>query len=203
MDLKAPHPGSQAGAADHPAAANSPPATQALAASLQWLEYALAHPSRAHTPGAYANLRYRRVPLAVDGAHIPDIRSADEARAAFRVIYREVQAYKKQGFVVHLSIAGGRKSMSVYGMAVAQLLFDVHDRLWHVISEPPFLDSGDMHPRRGDATLVEIPVLSMGLCHVAHIAALLSTGDPVSAIAEQRGQLSESQKQRRRKFLED
>ena len=46
-----------------------------------------------------------------------------------------VLAEKRAGHLVYLSIASGRKPMTVYGMVAAQLLFDEDDRVWHLLSE--------------------------------------------------------------------
>lgn len=101
------------------------------------------------------------VPLS-DEANRPlaDVDSPASARNAFIEIYRQVRQAKLAGLRVHLSIAGGRKSMAVFGMAAAQLLFDESDCLWHLFSSGDFLASKRLHPRSGDeAYLVEIPVI--------------------------------------------
>jgi CRISPR-associated protein Csx14 len=158
--------------------------------------------------GRYAHTdwpcRYRRVPLQIGGRVIDDIHSEGEAQAVFRIMYRETQQYKQQGHIVHLSIAGGRKSMSVYGMAVAQLLFDADDRLWHVLSAKEFEQSDRMHPTSPqDATLVRIPVLPLGLVYVGPVGALLVTEDPAQAIEEQQALLNRRRRDQCQQFLND
>lgn len=126
--------------------------------------------------------RYRLMGLAVGGRPIEDVRNEAEARAAMTAIFREVQAIKQRGLVVHLSIAGGRKSMAVYGMATAQLLFDSHDRLWHVFSSPVFEASGAMHPQGpDDADLVRIPVLPISTVFPGMVS-LLTSPDPLAIL---------------------
>jgi len=148
--------------------------------------------------------RYRRVPLKVGESLIDDIHSDTEAQAVFRIMYRVVQEYKQQGHIVHLSIAGGRKSMSVYGMAVAQLLFDTDDRLWHVLSSKAFEQSDRMHlTAPDDATLVPIPVLPVGLVYVGPIGQLLVTEDPARAIEEQQTMLDRRRRDQCQQFLDD
>ena len=65
---------------------------------------------------------------------LADVDTAEGAQATFTAIYRAVRAEKLAGRRVHLSVAGGRKTMSVFGMAAAQMLFDQDDHLWHLIS---------------------------------------------------------------------
>ncbi len=94
------------------------------------------------------------------GDPLADVESPSAAREAFRTLYREVHQAKQAGLKVHLSIAGGRKSLSVFGMAAAQLLFDEQDRLWHLYSGGDFLASKRLHPLPGDDVhLISIPVI--------------------------------------------
>ncbi len=87
--------------------------------------------------------------------------SEEDTAALFRTLYRVLLAEKKAGRLIHLSIAGGRKPMAVYGMVVAQLLFDDADQVWHLLSEG--WKPGDkrvMHVQPGDPVwLVSIPLL--------------------------------------------
>jgi len=64
-----------------------------------------------------------------NGQPLHDVQTPDDTRAAFQAFYRQVHAAKSDGSRVHLSIAGGRKTLAVFGMATAQLLFDDDDRL--------------------------------------------------------------------------
>lgn len=91
---------------------------------------------------------------------LADVDSTEGAAAAFTTLYRLVRAEKLAGRTVHLSIAGGRKTVAVFGMAVAQLLFDADDRLSHLISQGALLAEKRMHAAPGDEChLIEIPVL--------------------------------------------
>lgn len=99
-------------------------------------------------------------PILAEGRPVRDISTEADAHAAFRTIFQVVQEEKRAGREVHFSIAGGRKVMSIYGMVVAQLLFDSADRLYHLLSEGPLLKERRMVPRPEDAVrLVPIPVL--------------------------------------------
>ncbi len=63
------------------------------------------------------------------GFPFSDVETHAAAQAAFRTIYKQVHKAKLRGDRVHLSIAGGRKTMAVFGMSTAQLLFDENDHL--------------------------------------------------------------------------
>jgi CRISPR-associated protein Csx14 len=78
---------------------------------------------------------YEMVAIEDGGWPVSDVASERETAALMRTLYRVVLAEKRAGRIVHLSIAGGRKTMAAYGMVVAQLLFDDNDHVWHLHSE--------------------------------------------------------------------
>lgn len=146
---------------------------------------------------------YDTVELRVDGQPIEDIATKDHAGAAFTAIYQQVQHHKQAGHRIHLSIAGGRKSMSVYGMAAAELLFDTEDRLWHILSHPVFEETDAMHTDKpDDVKLVRIPVLSNSYVNPV-LSELLITDDPMRAVERQQHMLTLEQRRRRRQFLKE
>jgi len=108
-------------------------------------------------------LNYRRVciqrPAAEDALSarpVRDVETPENSRAAFRTIYQVARQYKERRAIIHFSLAGGRKSMSVFGMAAAQLLFGPGDRLWHVVSKDEFVTTQSMHDANGQSLLVPI-----------------------------------------------
>lgn len=119
------------------------------------------------------------------GNLVQDVVAPSETQSAFRCLYNIVREKKNAGYRVHLSIAGGRKTLSVFGMVVAQLLFDEGDRLWYLYSGGPFLESKRLHPNPDDAVhLVSIPVV-----HWSKVAPILldfaSIEDPQEALERQ------------------
>lgn len=144
-------------------------------------------------------------PVLVEGQDGPveDIVTEADMAALLRMLYRVVLAEKRTGRLVHLSIAGGRKPMAVYGMVVAQLLFDEDDRVWHLLSEG--WQPGDervMHPRPGDrVTLVPVPVLRWGSVSPV-LTELALREDPWEAIQAQRAMQREEDRRRKREFVE-
>ena len=69
--------------------------------------------------------KLKLVPLAdTDGQTLGDVKTPNETHAAFRVIYNQVRLAIQAGDLVHLCIAGWRKTIALFGMLSAQLLFD-------------------------------------------------------------------------------
>jgi len=124
------------------------------------------------------------------GQLLEDVETPEAARVAFRALYAAVRAAKLDGLRVHLCIAGGRKTMAVFGMAAAQLLFEPDDRLWHLHSWGAFLESKRMHPEAGDEVhLVSIPLILWGQVSPL-LAGLDQVADPYEAVEKvQRSQL--------------
>lgn len=105
-----------------------------------------------------------RLMLLRDGeVPLRDILSPREVEVAFRTMYNEVRAAKLAGQQVHLLISGGRRTLTVFGMAVAQMLFDDDDHLWHLASHPALEASGALHARPDEwARLIPIPLIPWG-----------------------------------------
>lgn len=121
-------------------------------------------------------------PVVVNGIPVADVESASASEAVFRLLYICVWEAKQRGDLIHLLIAGGRKTMSIYGMVAAQMLFDESDHLWHLFSEGDFLTSKRMHPQPGDhVELSEIPVIRWSEISPV-VGALRSIKDAVTAL---------------------
>jgi CRISPR-associated protein Csx14 len=109
----------------------------------------------------YAGLAAQLVPILDEkGRPVSDVHNEAEGRAAFRALFRQLQTAKSGMERVHLLIAGGRKTLALFGMAAAQLLFDEHDSLWHLYSAGTFLESRRLHPQASDQVqLIPVPVI--------------------------------------------
>jgi CRISPR-associated Csx14 family protein len=129
---------------------------------------------------------------------LPDIETPEEIKTAFRLLYQLVRDAKQTGMRVHLSIAGGRKSLAVFGMTVGQMLFDDDDRLWHLYSSGDFLASKRLHPESNDDVhLISIPVILWSSISPI-LAGLGQFDDPSQAIEHiRRIQLNEKLEQAR------
>lgn len=151
--------------------------------------------------GAGQTCSFRQVPIGVP-APINDIVTEAQVGALFRALYREVLAAKRAGKHVHLSIAGGRKTMAVYGMAVAQMLFDDNDCLWHLLSSGRILEEKRMRSQPGDEVkLIPIPVLRWSAVSPV-LTDLARHDDPWEALQEQRQLRHRAEWQRKRDFVE-
>ncbi len=132
----------------------------------------------------YANPPIPFVFLALEenGKPFADTESRAAGEAARRLMYQRIAHAKANGETVHLLIAGGRKTMSIFGMVAAQMLFDEEDRLWHLYSAGDFLTSKRMHPQPGDAVqLAAIPVVRWGEISPAWLS-LRGIADPAAAL---------------------
>ena len=128
--------------------------------------------------------RYRFLELGDSQGILHDVTAPQELEAAFRTLYAEIRAAKLDEKSVHLLIAGGRRTLTVFGMAVAQMLFDDSDRLWHLASHPDLEASARLHAAPGEwARLIPIPVIPWGRLSPA-FNLLYAVDDPLAA-AEQ------------------
>ncbi len=90
---------------------------------------------------------------------LSDITTPEEIDAAFEQMYTLLRQHKYMGHKIHLSIAGGRKTMALFAMAAAQILFDLDDRVWHLVSSPSLVNSRELHTNDAeDAILVSVPI---------------------------------------------
>lgn len=119
---------------------------------------------RVEFPKAYPQVRLRLIPLADEGRAVEDIASDRDIWTLLRAFYREIRAARRAGQTVHLSLVSGRKTMAVFGMVAAQLLFGREDRIWHMISSAPWGGSvKGLHPGAADEfRVIEVPFLRWG-----------------------------------------
>lgn len=89
-----------------------------------------------------------------------DIDSEAGSQALLACLYQTFVEAKRAGCTIHFGIAGGRRTMGLFGMVVAQLLFDEVDRVWHLYSTPDLEESRRLLPQATDEChLVEVPVI--------------------------------------------
>ena len=78
------------------------------------------------------------------GAPIPDIRTARDNGVFSRHIAGTVRRYAgDESLRIHLSLAGGRKTMSSYALSAAMFFARPYDEVSHVLANPPELEG---HP---------------------------------------------------------
>lgn len=136
-----------------------------------------------------------------DGESFEDVETPEAGEAVFRLLYALLRSAKQEGRRVHLLIAGGRKTMSIYGMVAAQLLFDDEDNLWHLHSSGEFLASRRLFPQEGDdVRLVSIPVFPWRQVSPA-LSDLREVDDPLAAIERYRRQRLDERYEQARLFV--
>lgn len=131
---------------------------------------------------------------------VRDIETESNSQAAFCTIFQVVRRYKSQRATIHFNIAGGRKSMSVFGMAAAQLLFTPGDHLWHLVSRNEFEKTQAMHDDGVYSSLVPIPFISLSAINPM-LGMLISSNDPYDIVQVQENYLQLIDLQRKERFL--
>ena len=101
--------------------------------------------------------------LANPDGPLADVVTPAEIEAAFQSLYTLFRQYKHAGYRIHLSIAGGRKTMALFAMAAAQIWFDAADRVWHLVSDQRLIETRQLHAAHpGDVHLIAVPVVHWG-----------------------------------------
>jgi CRISPR-associated protein (TIGR02584 family) len=147
-------------------------------------------PSISGVAQAFADLRavckrdYPNIPVHFhemafeNGTPLIDIENQQSAEAYYHGVLRVLYGYKRDGWRVHLMIAGGRKAMSIYAMLAAGVIFETpHDCVWTVLSPEAMLaKAGQFHIPPGlrqQVQLVELPLRPARLAPGTDIEALL------------------------------
>ncbi|MCO6450991.1 MAG: hypothetical protein J5I90_09425 [Caldilineales bacterium] len=95
---------------------------------------------------------------------IPDLLDDKEHLAFADAIYHLLRGRLARHQQVHMLLAGGRKSMALLGMAIAQILFSPDDHVWYLYSDERLRQSGRMNLQPDDdARLVSIPLMRWSL----------------------------------------
>lgn len=125
---------------------------------------------RAVWAGDYPGIPARFHEIAhADGAPLIDISDQQSAEAYHRGVMQVLYGYKRDGWLLHLMLAGGRKAMSIYAMLAASALFEPpHDRVWTVLSPDSMLaQPGQFHTPPGLRRQVQLVELPLRPAHVA------------------------------------
>lgn len=116
-----------------------------------------------------------------NGVELEDIRDDEQNEIAANFIINEIRKIiKRKNAVLHCSIAGGRKTMSVYASLAMTLVGRKRDKLYHVLVSPPEIEgnpqffykpekpieielkNGKISTDEIKITLAEIPFLRLG-----------------------------------------
>lgn len=133
----------------------------------------------------YSQIQWEWVPLQKEGEPIlMDVNDHEATEIAFRVIFQATKTLKTEGYRLHSLIAGGRKSIIVYSMISAQLIFDPYDQLWHIFSDDERDREKSRRPHVPLSTihLAPIPVMHLGGLMPMVRELLLHDSDPTQAM---------------------
>lgn len=158
----------------------------------------------AYLEQTYPRLSFHLVPIkGKDGRTVYDVETPETAELAFKTVFNIVKQLKREGRRLHGLIAGGRKSMIVYTMISAQLLFDEDDQLWHLFSSQETWEPHVPPDSKAQSHLVEIPILHLaGLMPMVR-ELILNSDDPNRATRLYRKHESVEQIARLQRFYLD
>ncbi len=112
-------------------------------------------------------------PLLLDELPLDDVLAPAELDVFAERLYTQLRYWATQPARVHLLLAGGRKSMAMVGMSVAQLVLGPDDHVWYLHSSEELRRSGRTVLAAGDeVTLVPIPLPRLAVAPPAFLRAL-------------------------------
>jgi CRISPR-associated protein Csx14 len=110
----------------------------------------------------YKDILY--VPHALTDAHeiLADVTTPHQIEAAFGNFYALLKHHKAAGNSIHLCIAGGRKTMTIFALSVAQAILTTQDAVWHLVSSSNMIQSKAMYANNpADVQLVQVPFVNL------------------------------------------
>lgn len=112
----------------------------------------------------YENILYIPHPLTDDREILGDVTTPHQIEAAFNNLYALLKHYKAAGNSIHLCIAGGRKTMTIFALASAQAILTGQDALWHLVSSPSLIRSRIMHANNpSEVQLIPVPLVNLNV----------------------------------------
>jgi CRISPR-associated protein Csx14 len=133
--------------------------------------------------GLYQSIAFKDIELYNQEAPVTDLDNEEAFQLFMGVLFKEIRAAHSQGRNVHIGIAGGRKSMAIGAMVVAQMLFTENDKIWHLFSDMYDADDQRLHAApEQNSRLVEVPVLRYG--HAAQMLAAFTVSRALSERAQ-------------------
>ena len=143
--------------------------------------------------------RLRRWPLRRGTQPLARINDEVAAEATWQTVHELIIQLKSDGQHLNLCVAGGPRLIALMAMSAASLLFDHHDRLWHMYTPPEFLeraqDGAILHARPEDGVrLIQVPLAPWG----AYFPALrtLAQASPGQVITAQTRWLDRAERER-------
>ena len=127
-----------------------------------------------------------------------DVLTPDDTEIFANQLYRVIKSWVSKSIRVHLLLAGGRKSMAMIGLSVAQLLLGADDHVWYLYSDERLRKSDRWEPDEDDdARLISIPITPLSPVPT-RLTRLIQAETPAAA----RRTLSDAQHDRLRHFVQ-
>jgi DNA-binding CsgD family transcriptional regulator len=129
--------------------------------------------------------------LQCDALPLDDVLTPADLDTFAERLYQQLRRWATQRARVHLLLAGGRKSMAMVGMSVAQLVLGPDDHVWYLHSDEGLRRSGRSVADAGEeVTLVPIPLPRLAVAPPAFTAALqgATRAAALAALDLQRGE---------------
>jgi len=123
-----------------------------------------------------------------DGVPLFDVRSEQDAEVVWGNVRDLVKRLKRDGRSLHLVLAGGRRMIGLMALSSAMFYFGHQDRVWHMFTEPRFLEAARygaiLHDPTGEKVrLIQVPMVPWGAYFPT--LRLLAEGTPAEAMAAQ------------------
>lgn len=104
----------------------------------------------------------RNVPIKIAGNSLDDIRRPAEVEAIRRTFHDLLAGLKEDDHIIHLSLTGGRRIMSLIALSAAMQHLTPADQIWHIYTPPDFIeearDGKIMHaPVEVGVQLISVP----------------------------------------------
>ncbi|MBV9713468.1 MAG: hypothetical protein JO011_21395 [Ktedonobacteraceae bacterium] len=137
---------------------------------------------------------------------ITDEASADDV---LNTMHELILSLKRRHCIVHFSITGGRRLLSLFSMSAAFLSFEHEDRMWHIYTPPSLLeraqDGAILHaaPEEG-VRLIPVPLARMSEAIRSQMMAIRSSeADSLTAseIIRTQEEQAEAEEQRRCEYV--
>lgn len=104
----------------------------------------------------------RSAPIRIAGNSLEDIRHPAEVEAIRRTFHDLLAMLKDEDHIIHLSLTGGRRIMSMIALSAAMQHLTPADQIWHIYTPPEFIeearDGKIMHaPAEVGIQLISVP----------------------------------------------
>ncbi len=137
-------------------------------------------------------------PLQTVCVPVDDVLTPAQMEEFTDALYAIIKQWVAEQVCVHLQLAGGRKSMAMLGISVAQLLLGPVDRLWYLHSDEALRRSGRMVLNEHD----HVRLIAIPLPQLTAAPPLFTRPFQANTPADARHELAAEQQKRRQYFVD-